>query len=111
MMTPCRLPRLSLALAVFLTLTTLRRPAADRWWEDPVDQAPHDSMESGLTSCIGWSILLIDACRARSAFPPGWWAPQRDHQTWVEVWDGDSIVETGRSGSRRTRRNTLVVNI
>ncbi len=55
------------------------------------DQSPSESMASGLASCTGLSILLIDACRsvcvpARLAGTPMWWDMRGNH-TWVEVWD------------------------
>ena len=55
------------------------------------DQSPSESMKSGLASCSGLSILLVDACRAvgipaRVAGTP-LWANMRGNHTWVEVWD------------------------
>ncbi len=55
------------------------------------DQSPLESMDSGLASCTGLSILLVDACRsvgipARLAGTP-LWANKRGNHTWVEVWD------------------------
>ncbi len=55
------------------------------------DQSPLESMESGLASCTGLSILLVDACRsvgvpARVAGIPNW-VDKRGNHTWVEVWD------------------------
>lgn len=55
------------------------------------DQAPLESMESGLASCTGLSILLVEACRsvgvpARLAGTPSW-VDKRGNHTWVEVWD------------------------
>jgi pimeloyl-ACP methyl ester carboxylesterase len=57
------------------------------------DQSALETMESGLASCTGLSILLIDACRsvgvpARLCGTP-MWANMRGNHTWVEVWDGD----------------------
>lgn len=56
------------------------------------DQSPKESMETGLASCTGLSILLSDACRsvgvpARVAGIPNW-VNKRGNHTWVEVWDG-----------------------
>ncbi|MCE9610458.1 MAG: transglutaminase-like domain-containing protein [Chthoniobacter sp.] len=56
------------------------------------DQSPLESMESGLASCSGLSILLVDACRAvgipaRVVGTPLWTNLSGNH-TWVEVWDG-----------------------
>ena len=55
------------------------------------DQSPLESMASGIASCSGLSILLVDACRsvgipARVAGTPMWWNNRGNH-TWVEVWD------------------------
>jgi hypothetical protein len=54
-------------------------------------QSPKESVEQGLASCTGLSILLSDACRsacvpARLAGTP-LWATKRGNHTWVEVWD------------------------
>ncbi len=56
------------------------------------DQSALETMESGLASCTGLSILLIDACRsvgvpARLAGTP-MWVNMRGNHSWVEVWDG-----------------------
>jgi hypothetical protein len=55
------------------------------------DQSPYESTESGLASCTGLSILLIDACRAvgvpaRFVGTP-MWSDQSGNHSWVEVWD------------------------
>lgn len=55
------------------------------------DQSPSESMASGLASCTGLAILLVDACRAvgvpaRLAGTPNW-ADNRGNHTWVEIWD------------------------
>ncbi|HUR47311.1 MAG TPA: transglutaminase domain-containing protein, partial [Candidatus Saccharimonadales bacterium] len=55
------------------------------------DQSPLESMQSGLASCTGLSVLLIDACRsvgvpARLVGTPMWHNDRGNH-TWVEVWD------------------------
>lgn len=57
------------------------------------DQSPLESMASGLASCSGLSILLVDACRsvgipARVVGTPLWMNGRGNH-TWVEIWDGD----------------------
>ena len=57
------------------------------------DQSALESMESGLATCTGLSVLLVDACRAvgvpaRVAGTPMWMNLRGNH-TWVEVWDGD----------------------
>ncbi len=56
------------------------------------DQSALETMESGLASCTGLSILLIDGCRAvgvpvRFAGTP-MWVNERGNHSWVEVWDG-----------------------
>ena len=55
------------------------------------DQSPSESIDSGLASCTGLSILLADACRAvgvpaRLAGIKSW-VNKRGNHTWVEVWD------------------------
>lgn len=57
------------------------------------DQGPFETMESGVATCTGLSILLVDACRsvgipARVAGTPLWINKSGNH-TWVEIWDGD----------------------
>ena len=58
------------------------------------NQSPGESIEQGLASCTGLSILLVDACRsvnvpARLVGVPSW-TTKRGNHTWVEVWeDGD----------------------
>ncbi len=63
--------------------TTRRKP----------DQSSLESMQSGVATCSGLSILLVDACRAvgvpaRVAGTP-LWTNLRGNHTWVEIWDGD----------------------
>ncbi len=55
-------------------------------------QSPKESIELGMASCTGLSILLSDACRsvavpARLIGTP-LWASLRGNHTWVEIWDG-----------------------
>jgi hypothetical protein len=57
------------------------------------DQGPFETMESGVATCTGLSILLVDACRAvgvpaRIVATPRWSNNSGNH-TWVEIWDGD----------------------
>jgi len=57
------------------------------------DQSPLETIQSGLASCTGLSILLVDACRivgvpARAVGIPTW-VDERGNHTWVEIWDGD----------------------
>jgi pimeloyl-ACP methyl ester carboxylesterase len=55
------------------------------------DQGPFETMESGMATCTGLSILLVDACRAlgvpaRVTGTP-MWSNNRGNHTWVEIWD------------------------
>ncbi|MEY2785879.1 MAG: hypothetical protein RL277_2091 [Planctomycetota bacterium] len=55
------------------------------------DQSPYETLESGLASCTGLSILLIDACRAvgvpaRFVGTP-LWSDKSGNHSWVEIWD------------------------
>ncbi len=55
------------------------------------DQSPFESIESGMASCTGLSILLVDACRsvgipARFVGTPLWYNNSGNH-SWVEIWD------------------------
>ena len=57
------------------------------------DQGPFETMKTGVATCTGLSILLVDACRsvgvpARIAGTP-LWANNSGNHTWVEIWDGD----------------------
>ena len=57
------------------------------------NQSPQESIDQGLASCTGLSIILTDACRsvgvpARLAGIPSW-KNKRGNHTWVEVWDND----------------------
>ena len=57
------------------------------------DQSPYETIEAGMASCTGLSVLLVDACRAigvpaRFAGTPLWPDGSGNH-SWVEVWDGD----------------------
>lgn len=58
------------------------------------DQSPYESMEIGMASCSGLSILLVNAFRAvgipaRFAGTP-MWTNMRGNHSWVEVWiDGE----------------------
>jgi transglutaminase-like putative cysteine protease len=54
------------------------------------DQSPYESMEQGVASCTGLSILLNDAFRAvgipsRVVGTPAWTTKEGNHN-WVEVW-------------------------
>ncbi len=55
------------------------------------NQSPKESIEQGLASCTGLSILLSDACRSvavptRLAGTP-MWANNSGNHTWLEIWD------------------------
>jgi poly(3-hydroxybutyrate) depolymerase len=55
------------------------------------DQSPYESIDAGMASCTGLSVLLIDACRAvgvpaRFVGTP-LWADGSGNHSWVEVWD------------------------
>lgn len=55
------------------------------------DQSPYESIEAGMASCTGLSVLLIDACRsvgvpARFVGTP-LWADGSGNHSWVEIWD------------------------
>jgi len=57
------------------------------------DQSPAESIEQGMASCTGLSILLADAFRAvgipaRVAGTPSWTTKPGNHN-WVEVWAAD----------------------
>lgn len=63
------------------------------------NQSALESMESGLASCTGLSILLVNACRsvgipARIAGIAHWPGREGNH-TWVEIWDGQQWRFTG----------------
>jgi hypothetical protein len=55
------------------------------------NQSPKESIDQGLASCTGLSIILSDACRSvavptRIAGTPLWSNNSGNH-TWVEIWD------------------------
>lgn len=55
------------------------------------DQSPKETIEQGMATCTGLSIMLVDACRAvgvpaRLAGITAWPVRGGNH-TWVEVWD------------------------
>ena len=63
------------------------------------DQSPFESMDAGMASCTGLSVLLIDACRsvgvpARFVGTPLWTNGSGNH-SWVEVWDNGQWHFTG----------------
>ncbi len=55
------------------------------------DQSPYESINSGLASCTGLSVLLIDACRA-NGIPARFvgtplWSDGSGNHSWLEIWD------------------------
>ena len=63
------------------------------------DQSPSESIQSGIASCTGLSILLVDACRAvgvpaRLVGTP-LWSDNSGNHSWVEIWDGRGWRFTG----------------
>lgn len=57
------------------------------------DQGPSETLDTGLASCTGLSVLLIDACRtvgvpARFVGTP-MWSDRSGNHSWIEVWDGE----------------------
>lgn len=55
------------------------------------NQSPKESIDQGMATCTGLSIILTDACRAvgipaRAVGTP-MWTNGRGNHTWVEVWD------------------------
>ncbi len=57
------------------------------------NQSPRESIEQGLASCTGLSIILADVCRA-VCIPArltgiAEWPNKGGNHTWVEIWDGD----------------------
>ena len=55
------------------------------------DQSPYESMEAGLASCTGLSILLVDACRSIGVpvcfVGTSMWYNNTGNHSWVEIWD------------------------
>lgn len=63
------------------------------------DQSPLESIEAGMASCTGLSVLLVDACRsvgvpARFA-GTALWSDNSGNHSWVEVWDDGNWHFTG----------------
>ena len=55
------------------------------------DQSPYESIDAGMASCTGLSVILVDACRAvgvpaRFAGTPLWTNKSGNH-SWVEIYD------------------------
>lgn len=56
-------------------------------------QSPYETIEAGMASCTGLSILLVNACRAVGV-PARFvgiplWADRSGNHSWVEIWDGE----------------------
>jgi len=74
------------------------------------NQSASETIASGLASCTGMSVLLVEACRAvgvpaRLAGTP-LWVDRSGNHSWVEVWDGQRWRFTGAgepSGDRLDR--------
>ncbi len=78
------------------------------------DQSPYESINSGLASCTGLSVLLIDACRAvgvpaRFVGTPLWTDNSGNH-SWTEVWD-DGWHFTGAAEPNGTDLDKLGLSI
>ncbi len=74
------------------------------------DQSPFESIEAGMASCTGLSILLIDACRsvgipARFIGTPMWYNDSGNH-SWVEIWD-DGWNFTGAAEPTEDKLNSV----
>lgn len=73
------------------------------------DQSPYESIEAGLASCTGLSILHIAACRslgvpARFVGIPRWPDNSGNH-SWVEIWSEGSWHFTGAAEPTGDRLN------
>jgi hypothetical protein len=73
------------------------------------NQSPFESMQQGMASCSGLSILLCDALRsvgipARIAGVPTWATINGNHN-WVEVWLGSDDATQPESGWHFTEYN------
>ena len=63
------------------------------------DQSGLESIDAGLASCTGLSVLLIEACRA-TGVPARFvgvplWSDGSGNHSWVEIWDGERWRFTG----------------
>ncbi|HYV38713.1 MAG TPA: transglutaminase domain-containing protein [Gemmataceae bacterium] len=63
------------------------------------NQSPNESIEQGLASCTGLSIILIDACRsvgvATRLVGTAMWTDKSGNHNWVEIWDNGDWHFTG----------------
>ena len=57
------------------------------------NQSPKESIDQGLASCTGLSIVLIDACRSVGVparlVGTALWIDKSGNHNWVEIWDGE----------------------
>lgn len=55
------------------------------------DQSPFESIDAGMASCTGLSVLLVDACRSVGVparfVGTALWSDGSGNHSWVEVWD------------------------
>jgi hypothetical protein len=54
------------------------------------DQSPSESIQAGLASCTGLSVILIDGCRAvgvPARFVGTFWSDNSGNHSWTEIWD------------------------
>ncbi len=63
------------------------------------DQSGLESIDAGMASCTGLSVLLIEACRA-TGIPARFvgvplWSDGSGNHSWVEIWDGERWRFTG----------------
>ena len=78
------------------------------------NQSPSESIEQGLASCTGLSVLLVDACRsvcipARVAGIPSW-PNKRGNHTWIEIWDGQWYFTGAAEPSSKGLNDTWFLN-
>jgi poly(3-hydroxybutyrate) depolymerase len=55
------------------------------------DQSPYESIEAGMASCTGLTVLLVDACRAVGVparfAGTALWSDGSGNHSWAEIWD------------------------
>ena len=55
------------------------------------DQSPYESIEAGMASCTGLTVLLVDACRAVGVparfVGTALWSDGSGNHSWAEIWD------------------------
>ena len=67
------------------------------------DQGPYETIETGMASCTGLSVLLVDACRAvgvpaRFVGVPEW-SDESGNHSWVEIYNNGQWHFTGAAES------------